>query len=102
MTENAGTILVIEDEIPVRRFVRSMLLGAQFKVLEAATGRQGISLTGGHKPDLILLDLGLSDMDGMAVIKEVREWSQVPIIVLSARGQEKDKVAALDAGADDY
>jgi len=79
-----------------------MLLGADFVVIEAGTGREGISLLGSHKPDVLLLDLGLPDMDGMAVIHEVREWSKIPIIILSARGQEKDKVAALDAGADDY
>jgi len=102
MTANAIKVLVIEDEVPVRRFLRSMLLGAELDVLEAGTGREGISLIGSHKPDLIILDLSLPDIDGMAVIREAREWSQIPIIVLSARGQEKDKVAALDAGADDY
>lgn len=102
MIANVFKILVVEDELAVRRFLRSMLLGADFAVIEAGTGREGISLLGSLKPDVLLLDLGLPDMDGMAVIHEVREWSKIPIIILSARGQEKDKVAALDAGADDY
>jgi len=102
MTTQNAKILVIEDEVPVRKFICSMLRGSDYDVLEAGTAREGISLLGSHKPELLLLDLGLPDMDGMAVIREVREWSKTPIIVLSARGQEKDKVTALDAGADDY
>jgi len=102
MTANSIKVLIIEDEMPVRRFIRSMLLGAGMDVLEAGTAREGISMIGSHKPDLILLDLGLPDLDGMSLIREVREWSHCPIIVVSARGQEKDKVNALDAGADDY
>jgi two-component system KDP operon response regulator KdpE len=95
-------VLLIEDETPVRRFIRSMLTASEYAVLEAENGRTGISMIGSHKPDVVLLDLGLHDMDGMSVFREVREWSQAPIIVISARGQEKDKVSALDAGADDY
>jgi len=102
MASNLLKVLIVEDEIPVRRYLRSMLVGSDFEVIEASNGREGISLLGSHKPDLLLLDLGLPDMDGMSVISEVREWTKTPIIVLSARGQEKDKVAALDAGADDY
>ncbi len=96
------SVLIIEDEAPVRRFVRSALIGMDFAVLEAETGREGINLIISHRPDVVILDLGLPDMDGMAVIREVRDWSQIPIVILSARGQEKDKVTALDHGADDY
>jgi two-component system KDP operon response regulator KdpE len=95
-------ILVIEDEPEIRRFLRVSLTGHDFDLVEAEQGRDGILRAATHQPDLIILDLGLPDIDGAEVIRQVRDWSQMPIIVLSARGQERDKVAALDAGADDY
>lgn len=103
MTENIPVnVLVIEDEAPIRRFLKMTLTDHDFKFHEALTGKDGISAIGNLRPDLVILDLGLPDMDGLDVTRQVREWSAVPIIVLSARGQEKDKVEALDAGADDY
>jgi two-component system KDP operon response regulator KdpE len=95
-------ILVVEDEAQVVRFLRASLASHGFKVLEAATGRAGLIEASARVPDLVLLDLGLPDMDGVEVARKLREWSAVPIIVLSARGQERDKIEALDAGADDY
>jgi two-component system KDP operon response regulator KdpE len=94
--------LLVEDEPEIRRFVRTTLEAEGFAVHEAATLRQGMVDAGTTKPDLVILDLGLPDGDGKTFIKEVREWSGLPIIVLSARAEETDKVEALDAGADDY
>src|SRR5687767_12176288 len=102
MTDNLPAIVVIEDDAPIRKFLRAALKGEGFRVLEADTGQEGLRLVTRERPDLVLLDLGLPDRDGLEVLNEVRGWSAVPIIILSARGQEKDKVAALDAGADDY
>ena len=96
------TVLVIDDEPQVRRFLRSSLASADYKLLEAATGAEGLSAAAAHNPDVILLDLGLPDIDGVEVTRRLREWTTTPIIILSARGLEPDKVAALDAGADDY
>jgi two-component system KDP operon response regulator KdpE len=95
-------LLLIEDEREIRRFLRVSLGGQGYRLLETANGRDGIMQAASQQPDLIILDLGLPDFDGMEVIRQVREWSQMPIIVLSARGQEHQKVDALDAGADDY
>src|SRR6267142_629724 len=95
-------VVVVEDEPQIRRFVRAALAGQGFRVHEAATGADGLVEVASRQPDIVILDLGLPDMDGLDVIRKVREWSAVPIIVLSARGQERDKVTALDAGADDY
>ncbi len=95
-------VLVIDDEPQIRRFLRTGLSGHNYVVLEAATGNAGLDLFANSKPDLVILDLGLPDMDGVDVICHVREWSQVPILVLSVREREQDKIAALDAGADDY
>jgi two-component system KDP operon response regulator KdpE len=95
-------ILVIEDEPQVVRFLRASLSSHGFKILEATTGQRGLIEASARVPDLVLLDLGLPDMDGVLVARRIREWSSVPIIVLSARGQERDKIEALDAGADDY
>ena len=95
-------ILIIEDEPEIRRFLRVSLSSHDFDLVESEKGRDGILQAATHQPDLIILDLGLPDIDGVEVIRQVRDWSQVPIVVLSARGQERDKVAALDAGADDY
>jgi two-component system, OmpR family, KDP operon response regulator KdpE len=95
-------VLVVEDEVPMRRFLRAALENEGYQVSEAGTAREGMTMVLGHPPDLILLDLGLPDMDGMTILNRVREWSQVPVVILSARGQEADKVEALNAGADDY
>ena len=97
-----STILLIEDEVAMRRFLRAAFGTEPVELLEAATAREGLAQVAGRRPDLVLLDLGLPDLDGLEVVKRIREWSEVPIIVISARGQEGDKVAALDAGADDY
>ncbi|MBW8464654.1 MAG: two-component system response regulator KdpE [Acidovorax sp.] len=96
------TVLVIEDEPQIRRFVRSALEAEGWQVHEAGTLREGLSAAGTRHPDLLVLDLGLPDGDGVELIRDVRGWSAVPIIVLSARTDETDKIAALDAGADDY
>lgn len=95
-------VVIIEDEPPMRRFLRAALPGEGYRVLEAATGADGLSLVASHNPDVVLLDLGLPDGDGLTVLRTLREWTRVPVIVLSARGQELDKVTALDDGADDY
>ncbi len=95
-------ILVIEDEKNIRTFITSVLSAQQYQVLTAATGRDGVSQAASWCPDLILLDLGLPDMEGMEVIEKIRAWSSIPIIVISARTQENDKVLVLDKGADDY
>lgn len=95
-------VVVIEDDKQIRRFLRACLEEEGMTVFEAETGRQGLVEAGTRKPDLLVVDLGLPDMDGAEVIRQVRAWSALPIIVLSARTQEADKVNALDAGADDY
>ena len=102
MTDPKPVVVVIEDDPPIRRFLRTGLSTHGFVVFEADNGRQGIIEAGSRKPDLIILDLGLPDMDGVEVIRAVREWSAMPIIVLSARSAEQNKIEALDAGADDY
>jgi len=96
------TVIIIEDERQIRRFLRSALEAEGFRVFEAETARDGLTEAGTRKPDLVILDLGLPDRDGVEVIKDLRGWTQVPILVLSARSDEQDKVKALDAGADDY
>jgi len=101
VSENKPTILLIEDEPPLVKFLR-VTLGQDYRVIEATTGESGVRHAAYDRPDLIILDLGLPDLDGIEVTKRVREWSAVPIIVVSARGKEQDKVVALDAGADDY
>jgi len=95
-------ILVIEDEPAIRRFLKAGLGSEGLSIVEAETGESGIQEAARLQPSLVLLDLGLPDIDGLEVVRRIREWSEVPIIVLSARGQESDKIAALDAGADDY
>jgi two-component system KDP operon response regulator KdpE len=95
-------VVIIEDEPQIRRFVRGALEAEGWQVFEADTARQGLTEAGTRKPDLLVLDLGLPDGDGLELIRDVRGWSGVPIIVLSARSGEADKIAALDAGADDY
>ncbi len=94
--------VVIEDDPPIRRFLRAGMGEDEAEWHEAATGSEGVKLVAQKNPDVVLLDLGLPDMDGLEVLRRLREWSEVPVIVLSARGQERDKIAALDGGADDY
>lgn len=95
-------ILIIEDEKNIRNFITSVLTSQKYQVLTAVTGASGISQAASQCPDLILLDLGLPDLDGTEIIRKIREWSSIPILVISARTQESDKVQALDLGADDY
>ncbi len=102
MPDLGPTILVIEDEPQMRRFLRSALEGHGYRVVEVGTAREGLAQAAGRNPDVILLDLGLPDGDGIDVTRRLREWAATPIVVLSARGLEQDKVRALDAGADDY
>ena len=102
MTEIKESILLIEDEPQMRRFLRVTLQAHGYRLIEASSGQEGLMEGTTRNPDVILLDLGLPDMDGIEVAKRFREWSEVPIIVISAREQEEDKVKALDAGADDY
>lgn len=101
-TEPSMTVLIVEDEHVIRRFVRAALEGEGCRVHEADTLQRGLLETGTRKPDLIILDLGLPDGDGVDFIRDLRAWSGVPVLVLSARVEEYDKVEALDAGADDY
>ena len=96
------TALVIDDEKQIRKLLRIVLEEQQYRVLEAESGRQGIAEVAQRKPDVVLLDLGLPDLDGLDVLKRLREWSRVPILILSVRDGPEEKVAALDAGADDY
>ncbi|MCA9715185.1 MAG: response regulator [Myxococcales bacterium] len=96
------TVLIVEDELPMRRFLVALVEGHGLRVVEASTGQEGITLAASHNPDVILLDLGLPDVDGLEVTSRIREWTRTPIIVLSARGMEQDKIEALDRGADDY
>jgi two-component system KDP operon response regulator KdpE len=96
------TILVVEDEPEIRRFLRSSLAAEGYRVVESANARRGTIDAGSHKPDLAIVDLGLPDFDGREVIRQIRSWSSMPILVLSARTQERVKIEALDAGADDY
>jgi len=102
MTSSDALIAIIEDEAPIRRFLRASLSVEGFRVAEAATAKDGLRLITQERPALVLLDLGLPDADGLTIIEEVRQWSAMPIIILSARGEEQSKVKALDAGADDY
>lgn len=95
-------LLIIEDEKNIRNFITSVLTAEKYHVIQARNGKEGISQAASQCPDIILLDLGLPDMDGLDVISKIREWTNTPIIVISARIQEDDKVAALDLGADDY
>jgi two-component system KDP operon response regulator KdpE len=101
-TPQQPRILVIEDEAPIRRFLAITLGSAGFAIEEAQRGREGIERAATSAPDVVILDLGLPDLDGKAVVAAIREWSQVPILVLSVRDTEAEKIAALDAGADDY
>jgi two-component system KDP operon response regulator KdpE len=98
----APVVLLIEDEPQMRRFLRAALENESYHLVEATTVREGLAQAAGRNPDIILLDLGLPDGDGIDLTRRIREWARTPIVVISARGQERDKVAALDAGADDY
>jgi two-component system KDP operon response regulator KdpE len=102
VTENGKTVLIIDDELPILRFLRASLTEAGFHVVEAMNGGTALELAVSQKPSVILLDLGLPDMDGLEVLKRLRQWTVAPVIVLSARGEESDKIAGLDSGADDY
>lgn len=99
---NQSVILVIDDELEIRRFLRVTLEANGYRVAEASTGKDGIYQASTMRPDIIVLDLGLPDMDGLTVLNRIREWSKVPVIILSVREEEKEKVKALEAGADDY
>lgn len=102
MTTGRPVVLLIEDEPQMRRFLRASLGASGYQVVEASTAAEGVQLAASHHPAAILLDLGLPDEDGIEVTRRLREWTQTPIVVVSARGKEEDKVQALDAGADDY
>lgn len=102
MSDHIPTVIVVEDEKQIRRFVRTALEDEGCRVVEAATAAQGLIESGNQKPDLVMLDLGLPDGNGVDFIRDLRGWSDVPILVLSARAHEKDKIQALDFGADDY
>jgi two-component system KDP operon response regulator KdpE len=102
MTATAPLVLIIEDEAQMRKFLRASLTSHIYRCIDADRGQLGLELARSHLPDVIMLDLGLPDMDGLDVTRGLRSWTMLPVIVISARGQENDKIAALDAGADDY
>ena len=103
MAESAAArVLLIDDEPPIRRLLRTALAAHGYTLIESSTGEDGLQQAATRSPDLIIVDLGLPDLDGVQVTRRLREWSRTPIIVLSARGQERDKIEALEAGADDY
>src|SRR5580704_5270944 len=102
MLEKKNTILVVDDEVQIRKMLSIFLDASNFSIEESDSGKQAVRMCASIKPDLVLLDLGLPDMDGKEVIDEIRSWSQVPIIVLSVRASDEDIVTALDRGADDY
>jgi two-component system KDP operon response regulator KdpE len=101
MSEQAVRVLVVDDERPIRKFLKASL-GSRYTVFEATTGEEALAAVAAERPDVILLDLGLPDVDGVEITRRLREWTQIPIIVVTVREQEKDKIAALDAGADDF
>ncbi len=102
MSSTSSTLVVIEDDPQIRRFLRSGLSAEPFRIFEAETGRAGLVEAATRKPDLVIVDLGLPDLDGVDVVAELRQWYTRPIIILSARSNEQEKIKALDAGADDY
>jgi two-component system KDP operon response regulator KdpE len=102
MPDILPSILLVDDELPIRKFLAASLASAGYQLDEAATGRQAIQRAGERPPDLVILDLGLPDLDGQEVLRQLRQWLTAPIIILSARDQEQQKIAALDNGADDY
>jgi two-component system KDP operon response regulator KdpE len=101
MSEQDLRVLIVDDERSIRRFLKASL-GSQFVIFEATTGEEALTAVVANRPDVIILDLGLPDIDGVEVTRRLREWTQIPIIIVSVREQEQDKIAALDAGADDY
>jgi two-component system KDP operon response regulator KdpE len=102
MTENGVRVLVVDDERAIRRYLHAALNAQGYIVYEAANGQEALNAAVAYRPDLIILDLGLPDIDGVAITRQLREWTNIPILILSVREQESDKIAALDAGADDY
>jgi two-component system KDP operon response regulator KdpE len=102
MTPNGVRVLVVDDEPAIRRFLRAALSAHGYAIFEAGDGQSALSAVAAERPDLVILDLGLPDLDGIEVTRLLREWTRIPILILSVRGQDADKVAALDAGADDY
>jgi two-component system, OmpR family, KDP operon response regulator KdpE len=102
MTPNGVRVLIVDDEPAIRRFLRATLSAHGYDIFEAADGQSALTAVAAARPDLIILDLGLPDMDGVEVTRQLREWTQIPILIVSVRGQEADKITALDAGADDY
>ncbi len=102
MTPNGVRVLVVDDEAAIRRYLRASLSAHGYTVFEVESGRAALEAITAERPDMVILDLGLPDVDGVEVTRLLREWSRIPIIILSVRGQEADKIAALDAGADDY
>ncbi len=102
MPDSAARILVVDDERPIRRFLRTALSAQGYQVIDAVTGEEALSSLVAYHPEMVILDLGLPDLDGIEVTRRIREWSQVPILILSVRDRENNKVAALDAGADYY
>lgn len=102
MTGEGARVLIVDDERAIRRFLRTVLQAHGYEVFEAERGQDGLAGVVQHRPDLVILDLGLPDMDGLDVTRGLREWSEIPIIILSVRDKETEKIAALDAGADDY
>jgi len=100
--ERNPLVLLVEDEEIIGNFIAAVLTSNQYQIVRAATGKEGLSMAASCSPDIVLLDLGLPDMDGIEVLKKMREWSGVPVVVVSARGYEREKVEALDLGADDY
>jgi two-component system, OmpR family, KDP operon response regulator KdpE len=102
MGSEGARVLIIDDEVQIRRMLKANLSAYGYEVAEAASGHEGLNQTAIFHPDIVILDLGLPDMDGLEVVKSLREWTQVPIIILSVREEDKDKIKALDGGADDY
>ena len=102
MSDGSVRVLVVDDEPAIRRFLRFSLSAHEYEIFEATNGQEALAGAVAHRPDIIILDLGLPDMDGVQVTKQLREWTQIPIIILSVREHETDKIKALDAGADDY
>jgi two-component system KDP operon response regulator KdpE len=102
MSENKLSVLIVDDEQSIRRFLRVSLESQKYTIIEASTGQEALTKMVSEKPEIVVLDLGLPDMDGVEVTRLIRQWSQIPIIILSVRNSDKDKIAALDAGADDY
>ena len=102
MSDNKPRVLLVDDDPAIRRFLRVALESREYTVFEAASGEDAVSDAATHRPDIVILDLGLPDIDGVEVVCLLRQWTQIPIIILSVRGSEKDKIAALVAGADDY